>query len=302
MELRHIRYFAAICEARSFSRAAEALHVTQSTLSHQIQQLEDELGSPMLHRLGRRTEPTAAGELFLAHCEDVLRSVRAGVAAVHELEGQVRGILCVAAFHSFVNSRLPSVFADYASRYPGVHVVARQISRDEMERDLLGGALDFAVGYTEQNDPQIEAQPLFEESLVLVVGADHPWAALKSVPMTRLAELALVLLTPEFGARGYLDRYFSNLHIQPHVVLEMNAIEPILGIVRDTALASVLPEGAVGRIKQVRKIQLTDPVPKRQAAILWRALGHRSTAARHLAAMILAAYAPAAQGAVTKPA
>jgi LysR family cyn operon transcriptional activator len=68
VELRHLRYFETICEAKSFSRAAEMLHVTQSTLSHQIQQLEEELGTRLLHRLGRRTEPTAAGEVFLVHC------------------------------------------------------------------------------------------------------------------------------------------------------------------------------------------------------------------------------------------
>lgn len=288
MELRHLRYFLAICEAKSFSRAADRLHVTQPTLSHQIQQLEEELGTKLLDRRGTRTEPTAAGELFRVHAAQAMQDVAAGVMAINELEGLMRGKLSIAVFHSFSNSRLPVVFADYASRYPGVHIVARQLSRSEMEQELLRGKLDFAIGYWEPSDAQIEAQTLFDEALVLVVGARHPWAKLRSISMARLAELQLVLLTPEFGARAYLDEYFGRVGAAPQVVLEMNAIEPILATIRDTALATVLPQGAVGQTKRVQIIKLKDPVPKRRAAILWRSHGHRSAAATRLADMLMA--------------
>jgi LysR family cyn operon transcriptional activator len=291
MELRHLRYFLAICEAKSFSRAADHLHVTQPTLSHQIQQLEEELGAKLLDRRGQRTEPTPAGELFRVHAAQALQDVAAGVMAINELEGLIRGDLSIAVFHSFSSSRLPSVFAEYASRYPGIRIVARQLSKNEMEQELLNGKLDFAIGYWRSSDEQIEAQTLFDEPLVLVVGARHPWARLKTIQMKRLAEQPLVLLTSEFGARSYLDEYFARIHATPHVVLEMNAIEPIVATIRNTALATVLPKGAVGNTKRVRIINLTDPVPKRSAAILWRSRGHRSAAATRLADMVMAEYA-----------
>ena len=292
MELRHLRYFLAICEAKSFSRAADRLHVTQPTLSHQIQQLEEELGTRLLERRGARTEPTAAGELFRVHAAQAMQDVAAGVMAIHELEGLIRGNLSVAVFHSFSNTRLPAVFAEYASRYPGVRIVARQLSRHDMEKELLNGRLDCAIGYLEPaDDGQIEAQTLFDEALVLVVGARHPWAARRSISMKRLAELSLVLLTPEFGARAYLDDYFAGIGATPHVVLEMNAIDPILATIRDTALATVLPQGAVGDTRRVQAVRLTDPVPKRRAAILWRRHGTRSAAAQRLAEMLIAEYA-----------
>ncbi len=291
MELRHIRYFQAICETGSFSRAAEALHVTQPTLSHQIKQLEDELGTHLLHRLGRRTELTEAGKAFSLYCAEILRNVGMGVAAVKDLEGLLRGNLRVAVFHSFSASKLPAVFADFASRFPGVHIVALQVPRTEMQQGLMQGNLDFAVGYTGVDSDSFETEVLFEESLVLVVGSQHPWVALEAVPMQRLAELPLVLLTHEFGVRNYLDDYFSQAGIPLQVVLEMNAIDPIIAVLRNTALASILPEGAVQSMKQVHKIPLLHPVPKRQAAILWRRSGHRSAAALRLAQMIVAAYA-----------
>jgi LysR family cyn operon transcriptional activator len=291
MELRHLRYFLAICEAKNFSRAADRLHVTQPTLSHQIQQLEEELGTRLFERRGPRTEPTAAGEIFRVHAAQALQDVSAGVMAVHELEGLIRGNLSVAVFHSFASTRLPAVFAEYAARYPGVRIVARHLSRSDMEKELLSGRLDCAIGYWEPADAQIEAQVLFDEALVLVVGARHPWAGMRSVSMKRLAELSLVLLTPEFGARAWLDDYFASIRATPHIVLEMNAIAPILATLRNTALATVLPQGAVGRTRQVQVVKLRDPVPKRRAAILWRSHGTRSAAAVRLAEMVAAEYA-----------
>lgn len=291
MELRHLRYFLAIYDAKSFSGAAKRLHVTQPTLSHQIRQLEDELGTRLFERRGVRTAPTAAGELFRIHAGQAVQAVDAGIMAVHELEGLIRGRLSVAVFHSFSNSRLPSVFAEFASRYPGVHIVARQLSRDDMEKGLLNGQLDCAIGYWDSADAQIEAQTLYDEALVLIVGARHPWARLRTVSMQRLAELSLVLLTPEFGARTYLDDYFATIGQTPHVVLEMNAIDPILTTIRNTTLATVLPEGAVGDTRHVRVLKLIDPVPKRRAALLWRRQGTPSAAAKKLTEMLMAEYA-----------
>ena len=290
VELRHLRYFETVCAASSFSRAAEILHVTQSTLSHQVHQLEEELGTRLLHRLGRRIEPTAAGELFLVHCSNTLRAASAGVAAIHELQGLVRGELRVAVFHSFGNSRMPRVFADFSEKFPGIHIVARQLSRDVMERELISGQLDLAIGYADSDDPQIESSPLYRDSLVLVIGGRHSWKQLKSVPMQRLQELSLVLLTPEFGSRAYLDAYFSREKIQPRIVLEMNALEPILAVIRDTSLATVMQLGAIGNVPHVRTIKLTDPIPERRAALLWRKLGEQSPAARRMVEMIQAVY------------
>lgn len=291
MELRHIRYFQAICDTGSFSRAADAMHVTQPTLSHQIKQLEEELGTPLLHRLGRHTELTEAGKTFSLYCTEVLRNVGMGVSAIKDLKGLLHGNLRVAVFHSFSASKLPAVFADFASRFPGVHIVALQVPRTEMQQSLLRGELDLAVGYTGLDSASFETEALFEESLVLVVGSQHPWVALKAVPMQRLSELPLVLLTQEFGVRNYLNGYFAQASIPLKVVLEMNAIDPIIAVLRNTALASILPEGAVQNMTQVHKIPLEHPVPKRQAAILWRRSGHRSPAALRLAQMIAAAYA-----------
>jgi LysR family transcriptional regulator, cyn operon transcriptional activator len=290
MELRHLRYFLAVADVRSFTRAAEKLHVTQPTLSHQVKQLERLIGTVLLERGGKEVELTAAGRLFKPYCERILKEIDASALAVSELEGLMRGTLRMAVFHSFSHSMLPPILSEFALRYPGVHVTARLVPRADLERDLINGELDMAVAYIAGDNEQLVAERLFDEELVLVVGSKHPLAGRKSMPMRELAKLPLVLLTPEFGARQFVDRFFADNNLRAHVVLEMNAIEPILATIRNSGLASVLSAGAIVEPGGLQSVRLTDPAPKRTVGILWRRNGHRSAAAQRMAEMVSAAY------------
>ena len=300
MELRHLRYFLAVSAARSFTRAAVRLHVTQPTLSHQIKQLEAMVGTMLFERNTKEIELTAAGRLFRPYCERILKEIESSKLAISELEGLMRGTLRMGVFHSFSHSMLPPVLSEFALRYPGVHVTARLVPRADMERDLVNAELDFAIAYISDDNDQIVAERLFDEELVLVVGSKHSHAGRKSMPMRDLATLPLVLLTPEFGARQFVDRFFAETGLQPHVVLEMNAIEPIMATIRDSRLASVLSAGAIVDASGLHVVRLTEPAPRRSVGILWRRNGHRTAAALRMAEMIQAAYSETA-GATRKP-
>ena len=294
MELRHLRYFLAVSAARSFTRAAVRLHVTQPTLSHQIKQLEAIIGTLLFERNTKEIELTAAGRLFRPYCERILKEIESSKLAISELEGLMRGTLRMGVFHSFSHSMLPPVLSEFALRYPGVHVTARLVPRADMERDLVNAELDFAIAYISDDNDQIVAERLFDEELVLVVGSKHSHAGRKSMPMRDLATLPLVLLTPEFGARQFVDRFFAETGLQPHVVLEMNAIEPIMATIRDSRLASVLSAGAIVDASGLHVVRLTEPAPKRSVGILWRRNGHRTAAALRMAEMIQATYSETA--------
>jgi LysR family cyn operon transcriptional activator len=296
MELRHLRYFLAVADTRSFTRAAERLHVTQPTLSHQIKQLEQMVGTVLFDRSTKEVELTAAGRLFKPYCERILKEIESSALAISELEGLMRGTLRMAVFHSFSHSMLPPILSEFALRYPGVHVITRLVPRMDMERELIDAALDMAVAYVAGDNDQIVAEPLFAEELVLVVGSKCPQAGRKSMPMCELATLPLVLLTPEFGARQFVDRFFTETGQQLHVVLEMNAIDPILATTRNSGLATVLSAGAIRDDSGLHIVRLTDPAPKRLVGILWRRDGHRSAAALRMAEMVREAYGQKVEG------
>jgi LysR family cyn operon transcriptional activator len=301
MELRHLRYFLAVADMRSFTRAAESLHVTQPTLSHQIKQLESLVGTVLFERNAKEIALTAAGRLFKPYCERIIKEIESSALAISELEGLMRGTLRMAVFHSFSHSMLPPILSAFALRYPGVHVTARLVPRADMERDLLSAELDLAVAYINDDHDQIVSDRLFDEELVLVVGTKHSHAGRNHMPMRDLAQLPLVLLTPEFGARQFVDKFLSEAGLRAHIVLEMNAIEPILASIRNSGLATVLSAGAIVDGTGLRTVRLTEPVPKRTVGILWPRNGHRSAAALRMAEMIMGVYsdkgAPASAGA-----
>jgi LysR family cyn operon transcriptional activator len=290
IELRHVRYFLALAKARSFTQAAARLNVTQPTLSHQIKRLETAIGAVLFERRSKDVELTQAGRLFRPFCDRVVKEIELGTLALSELEGLMRGTLRMGVSHSFSSSMLPNTMVEFASRYPGVKVVARVVPREVMEQVLVAGELDLAVAYVSEDSEQIVAETLAEEQLVLVVGLDHPWAGRKSVPMRGLADIPLVLLTPEFAARQFVDRHFAQAELDANIVLEMNAIEPIISTVRISQFATVLSDGAVPRTEDLHLVRLTDPVPRRTISILWRLHGHRSAAAERMAEMIRATY------------
>lgn len=290
IELRHLRYFLQVAETASFTRAAERLHVAQPTLSHQIRQLEETVGAALFERRPKSVRLTAAGALFRPYCERVLAELDAGTQALSDLGQLLRGTLRMAVAHSFSTTTLPSALSEFALRHPGVRVVTQLIAYKDMERDLLSGDLDLAVAYLSGESTVFDVERLGEEALVLAVNPDHPWAGRASVAMKDLAELPLVLLTEEFAARRFVDNFFAGRELQPHLVLEMNAVGPILDTVRNSRLATVLSSGALFNVPGIRTIQLVDPVPRRTCAIFWRRGAPRSPAALRMASLIKEAY------------
>lgn len=292
MELRHLRYFLAVAEASSFTRAAGKLQITQPTLSHQIKQFEQEIGSPLFDRVGPKVRLTAQGRVMKGYAEQALSVIDSGVTAVAELGGLIHGQLSIGVFHSFGSSLLPPILARFIQSYPGVHVVLRQQSRGEMEQGLINGDLDFAVGYAPAMSDRIMEECLFTESFVLAVGVQHPWFTRKHAALGDLHGQPLVLLTPEHPSRQIIDKCLQSKGIVPRVIAEMNSNEAVLATVRCSALATLLSERIVAATPDLHAMPLAEPALARTAAVFWHRNAYRPTAARLAADMIRAAYAP----------
>jgi len=301
MDLRHLRYFAALADTRSFRRTAQRLNVSQPTLSRGIRQLESMLGMPLFDRAARGVDLTAAGAAFRPYCERVLAEIESGVLAVKQLQRLERGSLHMGVLHSFSKSLLGPTLARFALDYPNVSVIARLLPQLEMERQLVNGTLDLLVAYASQDTAHIVSESLFDDDMVVVVGLKHPLAKAQSVDMRDLGKLKLVVLTREFAAREYLDRFFPDGSRALSVALEMDSVDPILATVRQSTLATVLSAGAVAGATGLRCIPLSNPKPRRTVAILWRRAGCRSAAAERMGGMIRAAYGDPAPRSQTHP-
>lgn len=290
MELRHLRYFLAIAEAGSFTRAAANLHLTQPTLSHQIRQLEEALGTPLFDRIGRRVQLTAPGLVFKVHAEQALQQLASAKSALDELQGLVRGTLSIGVFQSFNSSLLPPILARFSALYPAIRVVVRQLPTRAMEDQLVNGELDLGIAYVEPGSDRLLAERLFDERLMLVVGPRHPYAARRELQLKQLERQPLVLLSAEFPSRQLLADWFAGAGFEPDIRIEINSTDAILATVRESELATIQTQRMASAYAGLRCIPLR-PALMRTVAILWRRDGYRPAAARAVAAMIKKAYA-----------
>ncbi|MBN3759817.1 LysR substrate-binding domain-containing protein [Burkholderia sp. Ac-20365] len=285
MELRHLRYFAALAEHLSFTVAAQKVHVTQSTLSHQIRQLEDELGCLLFEREGRRVTMTEAGELFLERVRNALREVDEGVSTVRFAAEEMSGVVRIGATHTFNLHIIPRCVSLFLQRHPSVRVDVLEMTGDGIAQALLRGDLDIGVTYKPNDALPLRFEPLYTEEMMLAVGLRHPFAKRRFVRMSELNLQRMVLLPRSFSTRVLLDDSFRMANAAPVIVAEMNAIAPMIELVRETDIATIVSTHALRR-EDVKMIPLESPTPVRSPGLLWRRDEARTPAARAFASIV----------------
>jgi LysR family transcriptional regulator, cyn operon transcriptional activator len=285
MELRHLRYFAALAEELNFTRAAEQVHITQSTLSHQIKQLETEIGHRLFDRIGKRVVITEAGEEFLAKVKRALSELDDGLRALRGSGRQLSGDLRVGVTHTFNVSLIPSCIEAFARRHPSVRIAVHELSADAVVRGVEMQDFDIGIAYRPRNASAIAFEPLCNDEMALVVSPGHPLAARKRIRMVELHRLSLVLSTADTTTRQMLEEWFRSVGAEPVVVVEMNPIAPVLALVRRLEVAAVISRQAMAGIDDLRVIPIENPTPTRTPGLLWNRSQQPTAAAKSFAAI-----------------
>jgi LysR family cyn operon transcriptional activator len=286
IKLRQLEYFLAVADSLHFTNAAQALFVTQPTLSHQIAQLESRLGFPLLNRVGKKVTLTEAGRLFKAHASRALKELKAGQDALAELEGLARGELRIGIIQSFCFTLLPPLLEKFVSRYPSIRMRIENIPARSIEEGLARGKLDLGIAFAPATLEETEAEPILEERMLLVMDKSHPLARRRSCAMAQLHGKPMALLNEDFSTRQLIDRAFAEAGATPDVVCETNSIEVMLAAVRSGKLLTILPERAFTPHGSLVSVALHDPTPRRVSALLWNRHSFRSRAARTFAEML----------------
>lgn len=281
MELRHIKYLLAVAEHQNFTRAAEALHVSQPTLSQQIKQLEHTLGVELFDRSGRTVRLTDAGSAYVDHARLALRDLEAAERAVHDVRDLSRGNLRLAVTPTFTEYLIGPLIQRFRATYPGIRLTVLETNQDRIEAELLADRLDLGIGFAGQHAAGIDAATLFTETLGLVVGSGHRLATAPSrVPAAALAGEPLGLLSSDFATRLHVDEYFSECQVSPTIAVESNSISALLELVRRDVVTTVLPDAITSERPDLHPVPLDPPLPTRTVQLLQRAGAYRSAAAR----------------------
>jgi LysR family cyn operon transcriptional activator len=270
MELRHIRYFVALAETLSFTRAAWQMHVSQPTLSHQIRRLEEELGKALVTRRNRRVALTAEGEAFLSHAVAVLSEIDSALVDISTPRRKSAGHVHVGALSTLSVSVVPDSLAILFEANPGVSVRIEEISSvKEIERRLIEETLDIGLVYPPLSGHGLVVETLYEEQAVLFVRKDHKLARRRKIRLLDLHRQGVILpLGSEY--RQLLEGLLRSVGAQPEVVVELVGFGTVPRLVEKTGLAAIVAENAVTTGEAFRAIPIERPLPVRVPSMCFK--------------------------------
>jgi DNA-binding transcriptional LysR family regulator len=254
MEVRQLQIFRALAEELNFTRTAELVHTVQSNVTTQIKALEDELGTPLFDRLGRRVTLTDAGRRFRPFAEQALALMEQGQRAI-QIGSAPSGPLRIGAPESVLTYRLPLVLRAYRRRFPHVELIFRPYSDTSLCSHLETGKFDMAIQMSDaEPDPAFKSIRLRTERVFLLSDMTHPLTRLPVVKPSDLAGQTLLLTESGCGYRNKLDRVLSMQNIRPGNVTEFSSVEAIKQCVIAGMGLALLPAIVVAR--EIRQHQI----------------------------------------------
>lgn len=278
---RSIRYLLAVAEHRSFTRAADALCVSQPTLSQQIKHLEEALGIQLLDRSGRVVLLTDAGQVYLHHARRALDELDAGKRAVGEVADLSRGFLRL-GMTPVTEYLTTTLLEEYGSRYPGISIRALEMSQDMIEAGVAENNIDVGIAFTHTPSVdawsgKIEMQALFMEPLSLAVGDSHVLAGQRKPVSPKVFETEpMVLLNANFALRRHFDLYCLEKGITPRIALESNSLNMIVQSVSLGRMVTVLPTTIACTQPRLRAVPLQRELPHHTIALVCAKGAYRS--------------------------
>jgi LysR family transcriptional regulator, nitrogen assimilation regulatory protein len=241
MQFRHLRYFAKIVEAGSFSRAAAQIHIAQPALSKQIAELEDEFGVTLLHRSARGVTPTVAGEVLYQEAQKLIRQVDNLPSIVRSSQGDLHGVVTFGMASTMAPALTGKMLEICRNTLP--KVTLRFVTGDSLTlRDKVAAhTIDLAIVFEDEPEVGFTREVLFRQRLYLASpkGAKLP----PSITLEEISALPLVLPTPTNVLRRLLNRVFAQISISLEPIAESDLFDVMLSAVETGLGHAIMPKG-----------------------------------------------------------
>jgi DNA-binding transcriptional LysR family regulator len=282
MELQALRYFVEVVRQRGFTRASQALHVTQPAISKMVKALEEELGTPLLLRESRQVTLTDAGRILLERAQGVLDSLRVAEEEVLELSALRRGRLRIGMPPIVGVTFFAPLLAEFHLAHPGIDLVLREEGSHQIEALIIDRELDVGAVLLPTDETTFATMPFVRDELRVVLAAEHPLAQRRSLALRELARMPFVLYRPEFALHGHILDACRQSGFKPTIVSESSHWDFIVAMVAANIGVAFLPTTICDQLdrRHVRSVRLSEPVIPWRAAIIWRRDRHLFPATR----------------------
>lgn len=246
MELAQLEAFLQVAHHRSFSRAAEALFLTQPSVTARIQSLEREIGERLFERTGRSVILTDAGRAFMPHAQRALTAVQEGTDAIDAVRHGDVGSIRIGASSTIATYVLPPVFQRFRSERPRVHIHLSTGSTEEIIEKLLAGEIHVAITRLTQH-PEVESIHLFNDDLALVAPPDHPLSKKGRVTVAEAGREPFLFFERSSTYHGLIYSMFLRAGIVPESPMELDSMETTKHMVEAGLGIAILPLASVER-------------------------------------------------------
>jgi DNA-binding transcriptional LysR family regulator len=281
MEIHQLRYFVAVAEEGNFSHAAEREHVSQPSLSQQIQKLEAELGQQLFDRLPRAVVLTEAGRCLLEYARQVLTTIADARRCVAGVEDEVAGRLSVGAIPSMALYLLPRLITDFQRAHPRVTFELLEDTTEKLAQRLEDGTIDMVLASSGEETLNLKHYPLGRERLLLLVPEKHRLAGKRAVRWSDLGQEKFLLLHEVHSLSITVRRLLAVNNLNPELVLQGAQLVTIAAMVAAGLGVTVVPEMMVHTdfVKGCVAVPFAGPSPTRELVLIRNGLRFESKAA-----------------------
>jgi DNA-binding transcriptional LysR family regulator len=230
MDIHRLEVFCKVVEMQSFTRAADAVFLTQPTVSEHIRALEELVGEKLVDRLGREVLPTLAGKILYQYARDIIRLRNEAIQAIDRYKGNLSGHLTIGASTIPGTYLLPVLIGSFKAHYPAIQLTLRISDSAEVVERIIDGGLEAGLIGAPWDDRRITLEEVFSDELVLAVYPEHPWADGRVIAMEDLANEPFILRERGSGTRRVMAQALERHGFNPsrlHVVAEMGSTEAI---------------------------------------------------------------------------
>jgi DNA-binding transcriptional LysR family regulator len=254
MDLRQLEIIRAIADTGSFTAAGEKLHVSQSAISRQILLLEEELGEPVFHRIGRRIRITPAGESLLQLSHRVFQDLQETVSSISDKRESLSGTMRLVGGMTVCLYVFPALLAEVRRVHPHLDLKVTVGSAERSIAMLRSGGGDLGMITLPVETTDLVSVPVLEEELLLITYPAHPLAKKKSIQPADLDQQDFVLFETGSITRRLVEQFFAREGVEPEIIMETENVEIIKAMVRSGLGISIIPSQAAAA--EVRTGQL----------------------------------------------
>lgn len=243
MDTQNLKAFVAVAVSRSFSLAADRLHITQPAISKRIHMLEQQLDTQLFDRIGRQVSLTEAGRTLLPHAEAILDAMHTARRAIADLSGEVRGQLKLITSHHIGLHRLPRILREYTERYPMVDLDISFMDSSEAYAAVLKGDCDLGI-ITEvaQNNEALNTRTVWKDTMLFVAAPQHPLSKLGAVTLADISPYQALLPERRFYTTQLVEELFTRNGLSIRINLATNYLETIKALISAGYAWGVLPQ------------------------------------------------------------